>query len=94
MEKWEKSWRIFKNSFTVDTSEEPIYMMTRYRVGSIFATVAACYNVFLIRQKILKNAIYLSRSKNPKVVKFMSLIVGSIYFSGLYVVWHIPSFFS
>jgi hypothetical protein len=69
-------------------------MMTRYRMGSIFATVAALYNVFLIRQRIIKNAISLTKSNNPRVVKSMCLVVGSLYFAGLYCLWHIPSFFS
>lgn len=68
--------------------------MTRYGMGSIFATVAALYNLFLIRQRILKNAIYLTKSNKPRTVKMMSVIVGSLYFAGLYCIWHIPSFFS
>ena len=68
--------------------------MTRYGMGSIFATVAALYNLFLIRQRILKNAIYLTKSNNPRTVKMMSVVVGSLYFAGLYCIWHIPSFFS
>ncbi len=68
--------------------------MTRYHVGSTFATLAALYNVFLIRQKIIKNAIFLTKSKNPRVVKSMCLVVGSLYFAGLYCLWHVPSFFA
>lgn len=69
-------------------------MMTRYGVGSRLATVAALYNLFLIRQRILKNAIYLTKSNNPRTVKLMCVLVGSIYFTGLYCLWKIPSFFA
>ncbi len=68
--------------------------MTRYRVGSLFATVAAAYNLFLIRQRVIKNAIFLTKSNNPRIIKPMCFLVGSIYFLGLYCLWHIPSFFS
>lgn len=78
----------------MDTTEEPIYMATRYGVGGTFATVAALYNLFLIRQRIIKNSIFLTKSNNPKVVKAMCLVVGSLYYAGLYSLWHIPSFFS
>ncbi len=69
-------------------------MATRYRMGSLFATIAAFYNTFLLRQKILKNSIYITKSTNPRVVKSMCLIVGAFYFFGLYCLWHIPSFFA
>ena len=91
---WRRGWNIFSSSFTVDTSEEPMHMMTRYHFGSMFATVAAIYNLFLIRQKVIKNAVFLSKSNNPRVVKTMCLVVGSLYFYGLYALWHIPSLFS
>lgn len=69
-------------------------MATRYGIGSTFATIAALYNLFLIRQTIIKNAIYLTKSNKPRIVKAMSVVVGSMYFTGLYCLWHIPSFFS
>jgi hypothetical protein len=69
-------------------------MMTRHGVGSLAATVAAAYNLFLIRQRVIKNAIYLTKSNNPTVVKLMCVVVGSIYYMGLYCLWHIPPFFS
>lgn len=69
-------------------------MATRYRMGSLFATIAAFYNTFLLRQKILKNSIYITKSTNPHVVKSTCLIVGAFYFFGLYCLWHIPSFFA
>lgn len=69
-------------------------MATRYGIGSMFATVAALYNLFLIRQTIIKNAIYLTKSNKPRIVRMMSVVVGSFYFTGLYCLWHIPSFFS
>jgi len=94
MQDLQKGWKVFKASFSVDSSEEPIYMMTRYRFGSVFATGIAFYNLFLIRQRIIKNAIALTKSNNPKMVKGMCFVVGSIYYLGLYCLWHIPSFFA
>ena len=78
----------------MDTTEEPIYMATRYGVGSTVASVAALYNLFLIRQRVIKNSIFLTKSKNPRVVKAMCVVVGSIYYGGLYLLWNLPSFFS
>ena len=89
-----KYWNIFKSSFSVDTSEEPIYMATRSHLGTFCALAMACYNTFLIRQRIIKNAIHLTKSNNPRIVKAMTGIVGFLYFTGLYVIWHIPSFFT
>jgi hypothetical protein len=94
MEDWKRGWSIFKKSFTVDTSEEPIYMMTRYRMGTLAATGAAAYNLFLIRQRNIKNARYLTKSTNPMIIKFMCGVVGAIYYMGLYCLWQIPPFFS
>jgi hypothetical protein len=54
----------------------------------------AGYNTFLLRQKILKNAISVTKSNNPKMVGIASAIVGLYYFVGLVAVWHIPSFFA
>lgn len=90
---FEKCWKIFKRSFTVDTSEEPIYMTTRIHLGTFAALIMSIYNTFLIRQRIIKNAISLSKSNNPRVVKVMSVGIGSLYFVGLFCLWHIPSFF-
>jgi hypothetical protein len=58
------------------------------------ATGLAAYNTFLLRQKILKNAIHLTKSNKPVIVGTASFIVGTFYFAGLSIVWHIPSFFS
>jgi hypothetical protein len=69
-------------------------MMTRYKFGTLAATAAAGYNLFLIRQKIIKNAIYLTKSNHPTIVKFMCGIVGFVYYMGLYCLWQIPPFFS
>ena len=68
--------------------------MTRAHLGSIFAFFLAIYNTFLIRQRIIKNSIYITKSNNPIVVKGTCLVVGLMYFSGLYALWHIPSFFT
>lgn len=69
-------------------------MATRYRYGSIVATMMAFYNLFLIRQRIIKNSIALTKSNNSKIVKFSCVLVGSVYFSGLYILWQVPSFFA
>lgn len=63
-------------------------------MGSLAAFFLAGYNTFLLRQKIIKNAIHLSKSNNPKVVGAVSVFVALLYYGGLAVVWHIPSFFS
>jgi hypothetical protein len=63
-------------------------------MGSYLAFFLSCYNVFLVRQNILKNAIHITKSNNPKVVKIASILVGSFYFIGLYLLWNIPCFFT
>lgn len=68
--------------------------MTRDHTGSYIAMGLSVYNVYLLRQTILKNAIHLSKSNNVKVVKSMSLIVGGCYLFGLYLLWNIPCFFT
>ena len=55
---------------------------------------AAAYNTFLLRQKIIKNAIAVTRSNHPKVVALATGFVSLYYFAGLCVVWHVPSFFA
>ena len=68
--------------------------MTRQHMGSYIAFVAAGYNTFLLKQKILKNAIFITKSNNPTVVKSASVGVALLYFSGLSIMWHIPSIFA
>ena len=63
-------------------------------MGSYIAFVAAGYNTFLLKQKILKNAIFITKSNNPTVVKSASVGVALLYFSGLSIMWHIPSIFA
>jgi hypothetical protein len=62
-------------------------------MGSVLALGLAAYNTFLLRQKIIKNAIHLTKSNHPRVVSAASLLVGGFYYAGLAVVWHVPSFF-
>lgn len=69
-------------------------MLTRYRFGTIAASAIALYNLFLIRQRVIKNAISLTKSNNPLAVKAMCVVVGSLYYVGLYCLWQIPTFFS
>jgi hypothetical protein len=69
-------------------------MMTRYGVGTKIAAIAAAYNLFLIRQRVIKNAIYLTKSNSPRTVKTMCGVVGFAYYVGLYCLWQIPAFFS
>jgi hypothetical protein len=69
-------------------------MMTKHGLGCFLATMAAVYNLFLIRQRIIKNAIFLTKSNNPRVVKLMCVAVGSVYFAGLYCCWKIPCLFA
>ncbi|KRX02543.1 hypothetical protein PPERSA_11883 [Pseudocohnilembus persalinus] len=49
------------------------------------------YNLYHLKQKIIKDSIALTRSKNIFVVRSMCLLVGSCYYLGLLAVWHIPS---
>ena len=46
-------------------------------------------NFYRIRQRIIKHAIYLTRSNNPWTVKVGTLFVGTVYFFGLLLVWHL-----
>lgn len=52
------------------------------------------YNVYLLRQTILKNAIHISKSNNVKIVRPVSLVVGGFYLFGLYLLWNVPCFFT
>lgn len=52
------------------------------------------YNVYLLRQSILKNAIHLTKSNNSKIVKPAAFFVGGCYLLGLYLLWNIPCFFT
>ena len=87
-------WRIFKHYMFVNSTEEPTYLLTRQHFGSYAAVVLAGYNTFLLKQKILKNAISISKSNNPTIVKLAAVGVGLCYFSGLAISWHVPSLFA
>jgi hypothetical protein len=87
-------WSVFKYYLFVNSTEEPTYLLTRQHVGSLAAFAIAGYNTFLLRQKIIKNAIHLTKSNNPKIVIGTSFFVAAFYYVGLTIVWHIPSFFS
>lgn len=87
-------WEIFRYYLFVNSTEEPTYLLTRQHMGSTAALGIAGYNTFLLRQKIIKNAIHLTKSNNPNVVAAASAVVSLFYFSGLAVVWHVPSFFA
>lgn len=87
-------WSVFSHYLLVNSTEEPTYLLTRQHLGSYVAFGLASYNTYLLRQKILKNAIAITKSTQPNVVKSASLAVGLLYFMGLSVVWHVPSFFA
>ena len=78
----------------VNSTEEPTYLLTRQHLGSYVAFGVAGYNTFLLKQKILKNAISITKSNHPTVVKVASVGVGLLYFAGLSVMWHVPSVFA
>ena len=63
-------------------------------MGSLVAFGMAGYNTFLLRQKIIKNAIHLTKSNNPHVVRPACFLVAAFYYVGLALTWHIPSFFT
>ena len=94
IDKFSEFWRIFKHYLMVNTTEEPTYLLTRQHLGSYAAFCLAGYNTFLLRQKIIKNAIYVTQSNKSFVVKGAAMGVGILYFLGLSVVWHIPSLFA
>lgn len=87
-------WQVFKHYLLINTTEEPTYLLTRQHFGSYIAFGLAGYNTFLLRQKILKNAIAITKSNNPRIVGVACGIVGLYYYAGLAVVWHVPSFFA
>jgi hypothetical protein len=68
--------------------------MTRNHLGSYIAIAMSFYNVYLLRQNILKNAIYITRSNIPNIVKPAAILIGGFYLIGLYVLWNIPCFFT
>lgn len=68
--------------------------MTRDHTGSYIAMVMSVYNVYLLRQNILKNAIFISKSNKQNIVKPVAGVVGIFYLVGLYVLWNIPCFFT
>ena len=68
--------------------------MTRDHTGSYIAMIFSLYNVYLLRQNILKNAIHLIKSTNPKYVKPACGLVGTFYMIGLFCLWNIPCFFT
>jgi hypothetical protein len=86
--------KIFVHYLMVNTTEEPTYLMTRQHLGSYVAFGLAAYNTYLLRQKILKNAISLTKSTQPTVVKTAAGAITLLYFTGLAAMWHIPSFFA
>ena len=64
--------------------------MIRLGFGSKAALLISFYNVYIIRQQIIKHAIHLSRSKNPRVIKGASFLVGFGYTTALFIVWQLP----
>lgn len=91
---WSEFWQVFRYYLLVNSTEEPTYLLTRQHMGSTIAFGVAAYNTFLLRQKIIKNAIHLTKSNNPRVAVAAGVVVAGFYFAGLSLVWHIPSFFS
>lgn len=90
---WSKPWKLFKYYITANAQDEPIFLATRQNLGSYVAFIMAIYNTFLLKQKILKNSIFITKSNNPIVIVSASIFVGAFYFTGLACLWHIPSFF-
>jgi hypothetical protein len=85
---------IFRHYMLLNSSEEPTYLLTRQHLGSYAAFALAAYNTFLLRQRVLKNAIALTRSTQPVVVQTAAVGVGLCYLVGLSAMWHIPSLFA
>lgn len=55
------------------------------------AIALSLFNLFQIRQKVIKHSIYLTKSNKPYLVKPVMGFVGLAYWIGLLAVWHIPS---
>ena len=45
--------------------------MMSAHLSSYFALGAAAYNLYYLKQHIIKKAIWLTKSKNPRVIKFV-----------------------
>ena len=87
-------WEVFRHYLLINSTEEPTYLITRQHMGSLAAFLIAGYNTTLLKQRILKNAIHLTKSNKPYVVLPAAAGVGLMYYAGLVCVWHIPSFFA
>lgn len=87
-------WQVFRHYLLVNSTEEPTYLITRQHLGSLAAFMLAGYNTLLLKQRILKNAIHITKSNKPHVVLPAAVGVGVMYFLGLACVWHVPSFFA
>lgn len=44
------------------------YGFSRYNFGSYFAVAAATWNLHIIRQKVIKYALYFTQSKRPQIL--------------------------
>ena len=53
--------------------ENERYNLARHNFGTKVATFMAAYNLLLIRQRVLKNAIHFTKSNNPLIVKMVLL---------------------
>ncbi len=67
------------------------FIIFRAYYGSKIGLCLATYNLYNIRQTIIKQAIHLTKSKNPWVVKGACFYVGLVYYIGLIMIWQIPS---
>lgn len=57
----------------------------------MLASFAAIINLYNIRQLILKYSIFLTKSKNPMVLRMTMIPMGMAFFIPLFYIWHIPS---
>jgi hypothetical protein len=58
----------FKHTY-VNEEETYYYVFTRFHFGSMAAFALSLYNLFQIRQRIIKHAIYITRSNKPAIIK-------------------------
>ncbi|EAS00443.2 transmembrane protein, putative (macronuclear) [Tetrahymena thermophila SB210] len=89
-QRFENAKRAFKIQY-FDEERNMKFRFGRMHLGSYAAFAIAYYNLHQLQQKIIKQSIHLTKSKNPKVIKFTKGYLNIFYYIGLVAVWHIPS---
>ena len=64
----------------------------KWHIGGYIACLGATWNLFSLRQNILKHSLHICKSKSKFVLYPTIGFIGTMYYLGLIGVWHIPSF--